>query len=644
MVPAGSVRAVPQFPLLAPSRNGPSGAADPPLRSERRALQLPSSLVAMMTVLTAGMVVAFLYFARDVIVPITLAVLLSFLLAPAVRWLRRLSIGKVAAVTLTVLIAFLTILGFAAIVVQEISTLAEDLPDYRYNIETKIYSLPGVVPGGGVFGRVAAMFGDLRKELTKSETQSPTAATHRSAHGASSGEPPTTTPIPVEIRQPDLQPLQIVESIIGPLLQPMAMAGLVIVFAIMILLEREDLRDRLLRLAGRDLHRTTVAMDDAAQRISRYLLRQLVVNGCCGLPIGLGLAVIGIPNAALWGILAALLRFIPYLGIVIAACFPIALAVAVDPGWSLLVWVVLLFVGIEAVVANLLEPWVYGASTGLSPVALIAAATFWTWLWGPIGLLLSTPMTVCLVVLGRHVPQLEFLDVMLGNEPVLAPSETLYQRLLANDPEEATEQAEEFIKERSLADFFDEVAIPALVTAQIDSDRGALSPERRTMIKGGVRAMLEDLSDNSIAELASRAETEAPRIVCVAGRNELDEAAASLLVHLLRSEHHAGVAEALSADALALDGPDQPSLQHATLVCLSLISTSSSARARFLERLRRRAPRAKVLVGFWGSTESGLAVADTTMARQDTFVVTSLRDAMTSIGTWLVEEKVPAQV
>jgi predicted PurR-regulated permease PerM len=216
-------------------------------------------------------------------------------------------------------------------------------------------------------------------------------------------------------------------------------------------------------------------MNDAAQRISRYLLSQLVVNISCGLPIGLGLTLIGIPNAALWGILVVLLRFIPYLGIVIAAAFPLALAIAVAPGWMLFVWTALLFVGIELVVANLVEPLVYGGSTGLSSVALIAAATFWTWLWGPIGLLLSTPMTVCLVVLGRHVSQLQFLNVMLGNEPVLTPVETFYQRILANDPEEATEQAEEFAKNSSLTEFFDEVAILALARAQADSDRGVLS-------------------------------------------------------------------------------------------------------------------------------------------------------------------------
>src|SRR6516165_8854419 len=251
-------------------------------------------------------------------------------------------------------------------------------------------------------------------------------------------------------------------------------------------------------------------MNAAAQRISRYLLSQLVVNISCGLPIGIGLALIGIPNAALWGIMVVLLRFIPYLGIVIAAAFPLALAIAVAPDWMLLVWTALLFVSIELVVSNLVEPLVYGGTTGLSSVALIAAATFWTWLWGPVGLLLSTPMTVCLVVLGRHVPQLQFLDVLLGNEPVLTPDETFYQRLLANDPEEATEQAEEFAKERSLAEFFDEVAIPALIRAQADSDEGALAPERRLMIKEGLRVMLEDLSDDAPAYRSSTTERATP--------------------------------------------------------------------------------------------------------------------------------------
>jgi AI-2E family transporter len=325
----------------------------------------------------------------------------------------------------------------------------------------------------------------------------------------------------------------------------------------------------------------------------------------------------------------------PLLGIVIAAGFPVALAVAVDPGWMLLVWVVLLFVGVELIVSNLLEPWIYG-STGLSSVALIAAATFWTWLWGPVGLLLSTPLTVCLVVLGRHVPQFEFLDVMLGNQPVLAPDETFYQRLLANDPEEATEQAEEFVKERSLAEFFDEVAIPALVMAQIDSDDGALLPERRLMIKQGVQAMLENLSDEATADPTSGHSTSPviggmPRILCIAGRNELDETAALLLVHLLRLEHPEAIAEALPAEALKSDR-FQATLENAPVICLSLISTHSAVRARYLvRRLYRRAPRAQVLVGFWSLDAGELQATVATIARPNTGVATSLREAVAKL-------------
>src|SRR6516165_6846095 len=616
-------------------------ADQPPRAYGRSVSHIPSGFL---TVLTIGLVVAFLYFARDVVIPITLSILLSFLLAPAVRWLRRWHLGRAPAVTLTVLIAFLALLGFAGIIVQEVSSLAQQLPEYRSNLEAKIRSLPELVPGGGVFVRLTSMVQELGRELKQTQTQNSLPASDRLAIGGSPSEP--TKPVPVEIQRPQFEPLQIVQGIVGPLLPPLALAGLVIVFVIMILLEREDLRDRLLRLAGRDLHRTTVAMDDAARRISRYLSRQLVVNACCGVPIGFGLAIIGIPNAALWGIFAALLSFLPYLGIVIAAGFPVALALAVDPGWILLVWVILLFAGTEFVVANLLEPWVYAASTGLSSVALIAAATFWTWLWGPIGLLLSTPLTVCLVVLGRHVPQLEFLDVMLGNDPVLTPDETFYQRLLANDPEEAIEQAEEFLREQAVAEFFDEVAIPALVRAQADSDEGVLSAERRLMIREGIRTMLEDLSDDAPADAGAAtgpAITEGTSgIICVAGRNELDEAAGSLLVHILRSQQSVSIADALPAQALT---SHQSSLDHATVICLSLISTQSPVRARYIvRRLSRRAPRARVVVGLWSLSPDELAATVATIERHDAVVVTSLRDAAIELHSDLSpnERPVPA--
>jgi predicted PurR-regulated permease PerM len=472
--------------------------ADQPLAPDGRSRrELSPALFAMLATLVAVVLVAVLYFAREVIIPIVLAVLLSFLLAPAVRRLQRLRVGRVASVTFTVLITFLAILGFGGVVVQEISSLAQELPSYRSNLETKIRSLPGLVPGGGVFHRATGILRELRRELTRSETQPGTPEGRAGAGGGATTEQ-QAKPVPVQIQQPESEPLQIVQSIIEPLIRPLATSGLVILFVILILLDREDLRDKLLRLAGRgDLQRTTEAMDDAARRISRYLRSQLIVNACCALPIGLGLTVIGIPNAALWGIMTLVLRFIPYLGIVIAASFPLALAIAVAPGWSLLIWTILLFVTVELVISNVVEPFVYGDSAGVSPVALIAAATFWTWLWGPMGLLLSTPMTVCLVVLGRHVPQLQFLDVVLGNQPALTTEETFYQRMLASDPEEATQLAEEFAAEHSLAAFFDEVAIPALARAQADSDRGALLPDRRRIIMEGFKTLLENLSDVS---------------------------------------------------------------------------------------------------------------------------------------------------
>ena len=614
----------------------------------RAGSDLPRGMFGMLAVLVAATVIAILYFAREVFVPITLAILLSFLLAPAVRWLRRLRVGRVTAVGFTAMLAFMAIAGFAAVVVGEISSLAQQLPEYRYNLQTKIRSLPGMVPGGGVYRRATEMFRELSKELSRVGTQG-AAESPRSATGAP--EPQPAKPMPVQVVAPEPGPLQIVESIIGPLLQPMAAGGLVIVFVIMILLEREDLRDRLLRLAGRrDLHRTTEAMNDAAQRISRYLLSQLVVNISCGLPIGIGLTLIGIPNAALWGILVVLLRFIPYLGIVIAAAFPLALAIAVDPGWMLLVWTALLIVCIELLVANLVEPLVYGGTTGLSPVALIAAATFWTWLWGPIGLLLSTPMTVCLVVLGRHVPQLQFLNVMLGNEPVLTPVETFYQRILANDPEEATEQAEEFAKNSSLSEFFDEVAIPALARAQADSDRGVLSFEDRATFASAIECMVENLLEDEDAGAApEHAAGPKPEgfsgMVCVAGRNELDQAAALLLVNVLRMERHIDIGAPLSADALSADTAYFPFFKDASVVCLSLISTSSPARARFLvRRIRRRAPRARILVGFWGSRTREAVSEEMARAISVQAVAFSLRDAVTTIESLLTIERAPASV
>jgi len=602
----------------------------PPSTGRSRGDVPPPGLAGVLTFLTLGLVVAALYFAREVLVPLALAVLLSFLLAPAVHWLRHMRAGRVAAVAVTVLVAFLVIVGFGAIVGEEISQLGPALPEYRHNIEAKLRSLPKAIP----LARVAAALHQVTAELKRSETSSPAPAVSSSSAGPAPAE--QAKPLPVVIQQPELTPLEIAESVIGPLLRPLATAGLVLVLVVFILLGREELRDRMLRLAGSgDLHRTTEAMNEAAHRVSRYLLSQLSVNAVEGTLLGIGLAVIGIPNAALWGILAMLLRFIPYLGIVIAACFPLALAIAIDPGWWLLAWTALLFVATELIVANVVEPWLYAGSTGLSSIAVIIAAVFWTWLWGPIGLLLSTPLTACLLVLGRHVPQLRFLDVMLGSEPVLTPDETFYQRLLADDPEEATEQAEEFVKMKSLDEFAEEVAIPVLARAQADSDSGVLAAERRAMVKEGFAKILENLFDDAVVEADPAAENgsagpENGFIVCMAGRNELDEAAAMLLASLLRARGHA--AYVFPADSPAALGGRRVALRDAAVVCLSLISTGSPARARHIvRRLRRRASRARIVLGLWGHAAGDASSIDARSVTSADMVAGTLAEAIAAI-------------
>ena len=426
------------------------------------------------------------------------------------------------------------------------------------------------------------------------------------------------------MRQPDPGALESLRALISPLLHPLATTGIIIIFVIFILLQREDLRNRLIRLAGSyDLQRTTAALDDAAARLSRLFLIQLLLNGTFGVVIGIGLWLIGIPSAILWGILAAVLRFVPYIGAAIAAAFPLALAVAVDPSWSMLLWTLALFLVVEPVVGHVIEPMVYGHSTGLSPVAVVASATFWTALWGPIGLVLATPLTVCLVVLGRHVERLEFLDVMFGDRPALSPPEIFYQRMLAGDPTEAAEKAEEFLKERSLSSYYDEVALKGLQLAQADSERGALDHERLTKIRDAVAEFANDLSEQddrpppkvnatTDAEATSAVESvaeDAPHgnlpvlgksellpewqsehpVLCVAGRSLIDEAAAIMLGQL--STAHGLTARVERAEALSTANIFRLETTGVMIVCLVYLDANAPAHMRYaVRRLRRKLP------------------------------------------------------
>ena len=346
-----------------------------------------------------------------------------------------------------------------------------------------------------------------------------------------------------------------------------------------------------------------------ASRVSRYLLMQLLVNVSYAIPIGVGLYFIGVPNAVLWGVLAAILRFIPYLGPFLAALFPLALAIAVDPGWSMLIWVIALIVTVELISNNVVEPWLYGSSTGLSSFAIIIAAIFWTTLWGPVGLFLSTPLTVCLVVIGRYVPRLEFLGVLLGSDPVLAPEERFYQRLIAGNIEEAVEIAETYVDETSSSEFYDEVAIPALRLAENDRQRSASDMAYRRVVADGVAAVVHEVAEH-VSETESvpgddpgdgAVEPAQPaverRVLCIGGRTELDRAASEMVAQVL-VEHGTGV-RVLPPIAVSQDAIGQLDLDGIDVVCISYLHPQPQVFARYVcRRLKRRARNLKTIVCF----------------------------------------------
>ncbi|HEX4195274.1 MAG TPA: AI-2E family transporter, partial [Stellaceae bacterium] len=440
--------------------------------------------------------------------------------------------------------------------------------------------------------------------------------------------------------------LQVVDYIVGPVVKPLTMAGLILVFGIFFLLNREDLRDRFIRLAGTaDLHRSTQMLNDAVERLSRYLLMQCVINALYGTAVGLGGFIIGVPNAALWGVMCFVLRFLPYIGTWCAAMFPLALSLAVAPGWSTFLEMLGLFIVIEILATNWLEPWLFGASAGMSPVAVLVAATFWTWLWGPIGLVLSTPLTAFLVVIGHYAAPLRFVAVLLGNEAPLAAEESFYQRLLAGDDAEASEQAEAFLKTGTLAEFCDQIAIPALSMAQEDSERGVLTRQSRGAISETVRAMIESLGEEN-DETAEEAVRQAPVVECLGARNELDDVAAMLLVRLLSER---GITARMVPARHWMTEPrlarPTPSEAAPKLICLSHLGITSAPRLRLLtRRLRRRsAPDAKLLLGLWSGLPRYL---DGRTERPDFIddIATALSEAVDDIADYLTDGPAPAHL
>ena len=613
------------------ARHPPPSSWPPPMAARPRGT--PVSAAVMVAVLVV--VVAALYVGQDILIPLALAILLSFMLGPIATRLRRWGLGRIPSVVAVVVVLFVALMGLGSIVASQVVHLAENLPRYEWNLRAKIRDLRIAIPSGGIVARTSDMLTDLGDEIEE-------AAKKPAEDEARSGdEAPPREPLPVRVQPPPASPLETLREVGGPLVAPIATAGLVVVFVIFMLLQREDLRDRVLRLVGvRDVARTTEAMDDAANRISRYLLMHLVINVLYGIPVGIGLYFIGVPNPILWGLLATILRFVPYLGPVIAALLPIALSFAVAPGWTLPLLTIALFVTLELFSNNVLEPWLYGSSTGLSPVAVLVAAVFWTTLWGPVGLLLSTPLTVCLVVLGRHVPQLGFFDVLLGDEPALAPEVKFYQRLLARDPDEATELAEEYLEEESLDRLYDAVIMPALGFAEQDRLRGSLDRATVQEIAEDTIGMIEDLAPNHDREPGTVASAEGATaggasepvtVLCIGARNGLDEAAAAMLVQLLAERS----VRAGTVPRGAVAGRHLARLERegVALICLSYVNGEATQHARRLVRRLRQhfGGEVRIMVGLWTAGSGSEARDELLEATDANLLATSLRQAVRQV-------------
>ena len=595
-------------------------------RHLKRALPLFTGLAAALLVLVAA---AILNLGRDIFVPVALAIVLSFVLAPAVRGLQRLGLPQGAAVPLVVLVAVGAFAGLAVVVGGQVAGLGADLPRYQGTIRDKLAAL-GSAGTDGTFSRALKALEEIGGELSRVGGE----AAKPGAEGA---------PMPVVIREPGGF-IGTLGGVLSPLLHPLATTGLVVVFVIFVLAAREDLRNRLVRLVGADdMQHTTAVIDDAAARLSRLFLMQLAVNTAFGVVIGLGLWIIGVPSPVLWGALAGVLRFVPYVGAVVGAVPPLALAFAVDPGWSMLIWTALLFVVVEPLLGHVLEPLLFGHSTGLSPVAVVLAATVWTFLWGPIGLVLATPLTVCLVVLGRHVAGLSFLDVMFGDRPALSPPQIFYQRMLAGDPAEAILQAREFLHERALSTYYDEVALEALRLAHEDVARARLGPDRQEILRRSTEDLVARLdglvrdprpkggqvgTEAAAAVLAAgpdrgaATEVLAPNdldptwrggtpAICFARAGTVDEIIARMLAQVLTK--HGIPARLLTQDSDPAEVPEA-----VRMVCLSYVEPLSTLHLRHAVRVaRRRFPGARVLVGIWRDRDPAMARSLGRAARAD---------------------------
>ncbi len=540
--------------------------------------------------------VAALYFAREILIPFAFALTLTFLLTPVVALLQKLHVGRVVSVLATVVISMALAGGIGWIIAAQLVDVANQLPLYRDNIHAKIQAFH--IPVSGQLGHAAESLQEVVRELSGPGASSPAAHLPRQNRKQPNGPPAAVIPTPVELVEAPTSGWTELRDWGTPFLAPLGRAGMVIIFMVFMLLKREDLRNRLLRLAGLgQLNVMTQAFNDASGRVSRYLLMQFLVNAGFGTLFGLGLYCIGVPNPVLWGALASILRIVPYVGTLIAATMPLALSLAVFDGWLRPLLVLAVVVSLELTIGNFVEPWLYGTHVGISSLALLVAAVFWAALWGPAGLILSTPLTVCVAVLGRYVPHLSFLHILLGDEPVLAADAQLYQRLLAMDQLEAHTIVGDFLKGRPLVELYDSVLVPALSMAEQDRHKGAIDAVREEFLFLSINEMIAEFSEYQVPVSEARP---AHRILCIPAHDRADEITATMLAQILEKNGFITM-------SLPIGGPAPNEILAAVeagpndIVCISSLPPYAFAPARALcKQIRERFPKLRVVVCVWG--------------------------------------------
>lgn len=592
----------------------------------------PSTGSPLVTLVSIVVAIAALHLAKEILLPLALAIFLSFLLTPLANRLEGWGFGRIPSVISVVGVTFVVLGVLGWIVANQLINLSVQLPHWKGEIIRKIEDIrPNSPTLANVTKTIEEVTESIRNERPTtestegSEVGDESAAPSTGENQAENPQPEQTgfwgflkremeaseqekTPMEVRVVGMPPSPLGQIREWLGPMVAPLTTAGIAVVLVIFILLKREDQRNRLLLLFGStNLHASTEALTDVTERVSKYLRMQFLINAGYGIAVGLGLAAIGVPNAIMWGVLSFSLRFLPYIGPWMSAIMPLAVSIADSEGWSQPFMVLGLFIVLELIVNNVAEPLLYGRSTGVSGVGVIVAAIFWTWIWGPIGLVLAMPLTVCVVVMSRYIPAIKFLAVLLGDQQTMPAPERIYQRLLAGDVEEATEYAREVVASSSLVEAYDQAIIPALILSESDRHSGRLHEEQVVQVHETARDLIEELSHTmpvqSEEDALPASELAAPRppfrVLCIPLRDQADDISADMLEQLLVRE--AIDVEMAGVTALTGELVDAVQAMDVDMVILSIVPPLPPRSSRLLcRRLRDRCPNLPVLIGYWG--------------------------------------------